>query len=246
MTGGPEPQRLTVPWLLVLHLTPGIVFTAILTVVSRAFVRHGLTAYLAEILLIPACLAPMLLGIILLWSARADRGLSLVRPLAYREPGSVLDYTVLPLVLFLCGALCSLLVAPATTFLEDLVRPWFPQQLTSEAMLGGIASAAPGARRAALLAAALFSGVMAPLVEEAYFRGFLLPRMRHLGRLAPVLSAFLFGLYHFFAPWNLPAIFVAFLPVAFVVQAKRNFRIGVVMHAMLNLNGVLILTLRYW
>jgi membrane protease YdiL (CAAX protease family) len=59
-----------------------------------------------------------------------------------------------------------------------------------------------------------------------------------------VLNAFLFGLYHFFSPRALPGIFVAFLPVAFVVQARRNFRIGIVVHATFNLTGVVTLALR--
>ena len=80
-------------------------------------------------------------------------------------------------------------------------------------------------------------------MEEAYFRGFLLPRMRHWGRMAPVANALLFGLYHFFTPWNLPAVFVAFVPVAFVVQARKNFRISLVVHVLFNLTGVLTLFL---
>ena len=75
-------------------------------------------------------------------------------------------------------------------------------------------------------------------MEEAYFRGFLLPRMRHWGRMAPVANALLFGLYHFFTPWNLPAVFVAF-----VVQARKNFRISLVVHVLFNLTGVLTLFL---
>jgi hypothetical protein len=53
-----------------------------------------------------------------------------------------------------------------------------------------------------------------------------------------VFSALLFGRYHFFTLRSLPAIFVAFLPVCFVVQARRDFRIVVVVHAMFNLAGV--------
>ena len=67
--------------------------------------------------------------------------------------------------------------------------------------------------------------------------------MRRWGSFAPVANAFLFGLYHFFTPWNLPAVFVAFVPIAFVVQARKNFRIGLVVHAMFNLTGVLTLFL---
>jgi membrane protease YdiL (CAAX protease family) len=239
-----EPQRLTVPWLIALHLCPGIVFTALLIVTSRLFVQHGLTAYLAELLLVPVCLAPMLAGVVLFWNARTGEGLSLVRSITYRERGSAADYILWPILLYLTFAAASLVVGPLSSVLQQRFLGWFPSQLTVNAMISGLASSPPGSRLATLLLGGSLSGVVAPLVEESYFRGFLLPRIRHLGIMAPILNAFLFGLHHFFSPWSLPVIFVAFLPVAYVVQAKRNYRIGVVVHAMFNLTGVLTLAAR--
>jgi membrane protease YdiL (CAAX protease family) len=233
----PELPRLNALGILGFHLVPGVVFSSLLLVLSRVFIQHGLSAYLAEILLIPVCLAPMLVGIMLASSRR--RGLSLRDVIGYRSPGSFADYLGWPFVLFMWWALASLAVIPLSSHLEAWYLAWFPARLGNHALLSGLANSPTAQKQITLAAAFLFSGLLAPLVEEAYFRGFLLPRMRHLGRLAPVLSAFLFGLYHFFVPWGLPVIFVAFLPIAFVVQAKQNFRIGVVVHAMFNLMGLL-------
>jgi membrane protease YdiL (CAAX protease family) len=47
-----------------------------------------------------------------------------------------------------------------------------------------------------LLLGLVLSGVVAPVVEEMYFRGYLLPRLSRLGRWAPVLNVTLFALYH--------------------------------------------------
>ena len=234
-----EFPKLTVLGILGFHLIPGAVFTALLIFLSRIFIQHGLTAYLAELLLIPACLVPMLVGTMLVSAKRSGSRLSLSRVIGYRSPGTLGDYVGRPIVLFLCWALASLAVVPLSGHLEAWYLTWFPAQLGNHALVSGVVSSPSAQRRVTLVLAVLLSGLLAPLVEEAYFRGFLLPRMKHLGWLAPVLSAFLFGLYHFFAPWGLPVIFVAFLPIAFVVQARQNFRIGVVVHAMFNLVGVL-------
>jgi uncharacterized protein len=43
------------------------------------------------------------------------------------------------------------------------------------------------------LAKLTFDGLAFPILEEVYFRGFLLPRMSYLGALAPAVSALLFG-----------------------------------------------------
>ncbi|MEE9601175.1 MAG: CPBP family glutamic-type intramembrane protease [Thermoplasmata archaeon] len=46
----------------------------------------------------------------------------------------------------------------------------------------------------------MVDGFAAPVVEEPYFRGNLLPRVSHLGRTAPFVSAVLFYAYHFWMP----------------------------------------------
>lgn len=241
---GSESSRLPPLHVIALHLGPGILFSAFLLVLSGLFTRHGLTAYLAQLIAIPTCLLPMLLGIVLVWSRRPGETRSIVAQIAYRERGTVGDYVLWPIVLFVCWGLCSLVVAPLSGALEGRLFGWFPAQLHTQAMISGVASSPPGQRQAMFVLAVLLSGVLAPAAEEAYFRGFLLPRMSHLGWKAPVVSAFLFGLYHFFSPWNLPVIFVAFLPVVFVVQARKNFRISLVVHSIFNLTGVLTVFLR--
>ena len=47
---------------------------------------------------------------------------------------------------------------------------------------------------------------LAPLVEELFFRGLLLPRMRKaLGGIDWVVNGAMFGLYHLHQPWSMPA-----------------------------------------
>jgi membrane protease YdiL (CAAX protease family) len=237
----PEPRMLSFWQLLALHLAPGVLFSSVLIAVSDVFVRHGLTAYLAELVLIPACLAPTLLGILWWWTRRCDEGSRLSRVLPYSAPGTIGDYVGWPLLLYAAWGLLSLALVPFATWWEGHFVGWFPSDLGTQALIDGVAHATPEARQVTLVLAILFSGVLAPLVEEAYFRGFLLPRMANRGWMAPVASAFLFGLYHFFTPWSLPVIFVAFLPVAFVVRARRNFRISMVLHMLFNLTGVITL-----
>ena len=234
-----EPPRLSAYLVVSLHLGPGAVFFGFLYVLSGVFVRHGLTGYLAELIAIPACLAPMLIGIVFLWSRRAGEGRSLIRAITYRERGAAVDYIVWPFLLYAAWALSSLVTVPLAQALETQVAGWFPPQLSTRALMSGVVGSPAAQRHATFVLAIVFSGVLAPVVEEAYFRGFLLPRMRHWSWLAPVASSFLFGLYHFISPWSLPVIFVAFLPVVFVVQATKNFRIGIVVHAMFNITGVL-------
>jgi hypothetical protein len=66
--------------------------------------------------------------------------------------------------------------------------------------------------------------------QELYSRGFLLPRMAHLGSWAPVLNALLFAVFHLASPWSWPAFFVIVLPWALLVWWKRSIQIGLFVH----------------
>lgn len=89
------------------------------------------------------------------------------------------------------------------------------------------------------------SVVLAPLVEETYFRGFLLPRMPDMfGRTAPVVHAALFASYHLWTPWLAPVRFIAILPLVVVVRRTGSIRIGMAAHMALNaVDAVVIATL---
>lgn len=231
-------SKLPGPLLIVLHLVPGIIFAVFFFVLSWMLIRHGLTAYLALLITIPACLVPMEIGVMLLWSVRFTGTRSLSEAIRYRCKGTVVEYVVLPLLLFLCCGVLSIAVSPITQYLETHLSAWFPVWATQEALINGVTSCPPIQRNITLLLAVLLSGFVAPVVEELYFRGFLLPRMEHWGWAAPVVNSLLFAVYHFYFPGHLAVVFVAFLPIAYVVRIKKNWGIGAVVHSMFNLWGV--------
>ena len=68
----------------------------------------------------------------------------------------------------------------------------------------------------------LVNGISVPIVEELYFRGFLLPRISKYLSFAPLLNVVLWSIYHFWAPWTIFANIIVFLPVAYIVLLKRT------------------------
>jgi len=226
------------PLLIVLHLVPGIIFAVFFWVLSWMLIPRGLTAYLALLITIPACLVPVQIGVMLLWSVRFTGTRSLSEAIRYRRKGTVVEYVVLPLLLFLCCGVLSIAFTPITQYLEPHLSAWFPVWATQEALINGVTSCPPIQRNITLLLAVLLSGFVAPVTDELYFRGFLLPRMEHWGWAAPVVNSLLFAVYHFYFPGNMAVIFVAFLPIAYVVRSKKNWGIGAVVHIMFNLWSV--------
>ena len=224
--------------LIALHLLPGIIFAGFFFGASWLFIDWDLTGYLALLIGIPACLAPLELGVILLWHRRSKKVGSLADTIGYHQRGTWVDYIVFPLLLFICWGILSIAVNPIPQYIQAHIPGWLPAWATQAALINGLMRSSPTQRALTLGLAILLSGIVAPLVEELYFRGFLLYKMKRWGWAAPVINSFLFAVYHFYFPENVPGIFVAFLPIACMVMVKKNWRIGLITHCMFNLWGV--------
>ena len=233
-----KDNRLSAPTLLILHLAPGIGFALFFFAFSRILIQFGITAYLALIIAIPACLVPMEVAVMLWWGRRFAGSRSLKEVIRYRRKGTMVEYVVFPVLLFLCLGLSSFAVGLVSQHIGTISPSWLPKWATQETLMDGLRHCPADQRNVALLLAILFSGVVAPVVEELYFRGFLLPRMEYLGWAAPVLSSLLFAAYHFYFPENVLLIFVGFLPISYVVWKSRNVTISIITHMIINLWGV--------
>lgn len=87
----------------------------------------------------------------------------------------------------------------------------------------------------------LFSfGIAFPLIEELYFRGFLLPRMRSFGKAAPFANSVLFVLYHLWTPWQFVTRVLFVTPMIWLVWRKRSIEIGIWTHCFMNSFGIIL------
>jgi membrane protease YdiL (CAAX protease family) len=72
------------------------------------------------------------------------------------------------------------------------------------------------------------------MVEELYFRGYLLPRMK--GKYAILFHSFLFAAIHVFTPWMIIARTIGFLPII-IGTTKKNIYLGMIEHMLCNSVG---------
>lgn len=75
------------------------------------------------------------------------------------------------------------------------------------------------------MSVAVFAGV-GGVTQELFARGFLLPRMAHLGWAAPVLNALFFAMLHVAAPWGWPIFFAASLIWSVAAYWTRSVKIA--------------------
>ena len=227
----PEPHSLRKT--LFLHLAPGIPFTLAFLLASRLLSRAGGSTYLALILCIPLVLVPCEVGVLIAerkrirWDWR-----SLIVPRGSRRV-SIPDLLLSVAAIYIIAQVASALAIPSRTAILGMMAPGLPPWAVFNAIPAGTS-------RYALGLGLFLSGLVAPVVEELYFRAYLLPRIPVSGRWAPAVNAALHSIYHFYTPWNYLLFFLAFLPLAYYVRLRGNLLPTIITHSLFNSVGVIV------
>jgi membrane protease YdiL (CAAX protease family) len=225
-------KRHALPLSIALHLAPGAIITAGYVLVGAPLMTQlNWPPLLGLVLAMCVLLVPMELGLLLYLGCRRNGRASLRGVLDYVERPtrpSPLAGTVAGLIVVVI--VVSFVLSPLDTMIiYKYLFSWIPFESTGGA--GGFIAGYPRATVVITLAVSVvLSGIALPAIEELYFRGFLLPRLAHLGRWAPVLNTALFSLYHFWTPWLFLSRLGFFLPTVWATWRKKDLRISLWVH----------------
>jgi uncharacterized protein len=229
----------TIPQTIALHLVPGALITAFYFLTAPLVIHAGYPALMSLLLAILFILIPFELGFLLYQGYQQNSRLSLKNVVLYREPMPVWQYFVLvPLLLGWCVA-AFVLLSPLDDYLIQSLFTWFPVWSIPSTFPNSPAQSAQSALLVNFLVTLVLNGIAGPVVEELYFRGYLLPRIPVARLWAPLINVVLFSLYHFFSPWQNITRIVALMPLIYVVSWKRNLYLSILVHCLLNTLGVL-------
>ncbi len=224
----------------VLHLLPGVLLLAWFVIAGPLAEKLGAPAFLAIMVGAGVVIIPFELGCLLYLGWQRNGKPSLEGVVLYREPIPLWQYALLvPAGLALMVFAFFVVAPPTDSYLIERFFAWLP------AWFFGFGQSPDLYTQPVLLFAAflalLLNGILAPIVEELYFRGYLLPRLAWLRGWAPVVSGLLFSLYHLFTPWQqLPRLLVL-LPLGYVVQWNKNIYWGMIVHCTFNTICMLLL-----
>ena len=227
------PERHSLRRSLFLHLAPGVPFTLAFLLLALPVIQAAGSTYLALVLCIPLTLVPCEVGVLLFerkrinWSWR-----SIVAPRGSRSV-SVPDILLSVAALYLIAEVVAALATPSRTAILSTLAPLLPPWAVFDGLPAGISPYT-------LYLGLVLSGLVAPIVEELYFRAYLMPRIPVAGRWAPAVNAALFAIYHFYTPWNCLVFFVAFLPLAYYVRLRGNVLPTIITHSLFNSVGVIL------
>ena len=233
-----ETEQLGLPTLLALFLIPGALMTLAFVAVAPIVETAGFPPIAALLAAIALVLIPIELGL-LLWVGRGhEQRIRSVVP--YRNPFPLRHWLWLVpslVVLALVGFGVSMSLEPAVI---DALFGWLPDWFVRPIDVDRVADFSREAWVVTLAAYLVLNGLIGPIVEELYFRGYLLPRMEWMGRWAPLVNVSLFSLYHFWSPWQLVGRILGFGPTVYAVRWKENVYLGMVVHCMLNTLSVVL------
>lgn len=229
-----------------LHLLPGLVVTVIYSALAPLAIRNGIPLFLLLLLLVLFLLIPFQLGWLLYIGKRRNGSFSLESVVVYRERMLIqqsIVFTVTLLVWVFFAA--AFLYRPMETPIIERFFSWVPSIYFLEYFVEHIDEYNRTILLITALTGILLNGLVGPIVEEMYFRGYLMPRIPcRSGAWAPFLNSCLFSLYHFFTPWQIPLRILAFTPLFYVVWWKKNIYIGMLVHCTANLAGMSIMLIR--
>jgi membrane protease YdiL (CAAX protease family) len=217
------------------HLYPGIFILLFFIFVTPALVSHNYPPQLGLMLSIILVAIPLLLLHLKRMRKKENREniLQLNGFTNTLGAGKLLLYS-LSLVVF--AFLIWGITQPIDTIIADKLFKWLPHWFFVQNFNGY-------SKKVILLTLILnltLNGFLAPFIEELYFRGYLLPRMKVWGKWAFVLNAFLFSIYHFWQPQIYLTLVLSLLPMTWLVWKTKDLRLGILTHCLLNIIGALL------
>ncbi len=222
---------------ILLHLLPGVFILVLFVAAVRPVMQAGYPPLLAMALAGMGGLAFQLAH--LLWQGRQrNRHWSLQGIVLFRESLSIRQYLVLVPLFTIAAFLVYGIAAPLGVYLLGLM-PWLPEwfEMRDVTMLAQYP-------RSSLVVtfwlALALNGIAAPIIEELYFRGYLMPRLARFGHWTPLIALALFTLYHFWQPYFWVTQFLGMLPVVLAVWWKRSIKLGMLAHAAMNILGLVL------
>jgi uncharacterized protein len=209
-----------------LHLLPGILVGCFYLLARQPVANMGYPSIFALLLAFAFILIPVELGYLLYQGKKQTGRFTLQGIISYRNPIPWWQYFVWPIIIVLVtGAIFKLLI-PVDAFLQGKLFFWMPD--LNYGLDGNYSRTILIVTYSIFL---IFNVFLAPLVEELYFRGYLLPRIN--GRFATLFHSFLFAACHVFTPWMIITRTLGLLPLVFGVK-KKNIYVGIICHILGN------------
>lgn len=188
---------------------------------------------------------PLQLLVLLREGFKLNHRISLKHVIFYKRKLPFWQYLAYPAFFIFYAILIYSIIRPISEFFLENYFYWLPEWFRNSSPVFDPATSGL-IIGISFLGLFLVDGLINPVVEEFYFRGFLLPRISRFGYRSPFINAILFSIAHFWQPWNALQIFILVAPVYYIVWKKKNIYISMIVHCLANLLGASIALMEYY
>lgn len=210
---------------LVLHLLPGVLIVAAYLLITEPLAHAiGLPSFIGWAASMCVTLLPFELGLLLWLGPRKVlhfRGWPLSR--------KRLAALVVPLIVWFL--VISTVLTPLDTVVYKALFTWLPFDGAGTSVTAYLDGYPHAVMVGSLAACIPLTGLLFPIVEELYFRGFLMSRLPVPERWAPLVSSVLFSAYHLWSPWVFLSRITYLLPAFVLVRRTKDLRVSIGAHA---------------
>ena len=228
-------KQLSITKSVILHLLPGLlvfIFFILLTPVLR---EEGFPSVFTLLIAAIFILIPFELGYLFYLGKKKNGELSLKGIVLFREKIPIWQYLVLAPLLVIWGFLIAAFVSShLDEFLLTHIFFGLPDWFYVDEISRNLTNYSKAIIYITLILGLIINGFLGPIVEELYFRGYLLSRISRYKGWAPIINTVLFSLYHFFTPWQNPTRILGVLPMVYAVMWKKNIFLGIFTHCLMN------------
>ncbi len=211
----------------VLHLLPGILVGCFYLLARQPVANMGYPSIIALILAYAFVLIPVEIGYLLYQGKKKTDRFTLQGIISYRNPIPGWQYFVWTIIIVVVMGAIFTVLKPTEVFLQERLFFWVPN--TNYGLDGNYSRTILIVTYSLFL---IFVVFLSPLVEELYFRGYLLPRMK--GEFATFFHSFPFAAQHVITPWRIITRTLGLLPLVFGVK-KKNIYMGIIVHILVNM-----------
>ncbi|WP_083655100.1 CPBP family intramembrane glutamic endopeptidase [Roseburia sp. 499] len=196
--------------LIFLHLFPGIALSIMYIFFSKVGILEGYPR--AVILGVSAIFSiiPIELGYLFYVAKKEEGTFNIFKILGLKSKLKVKEFILYSLSLLIVGVGILIALKPLSNFLLKTVFCWIPSWYN---FVQDMSLFSKNYIIIATLVSFFIFTLIVPIIEEFYFRGFLMTRMKWMGKYSVLFNVILYSVYHFYQPWLVITRIAMMLPL---------------------------------
>lgn len=221
--------------LLILHLFPGVMLSVIYVFVLKLGILNEYPKVVALGLASMLSIVPIELGYLFYVAKKEERSFNIFKILGLKGKMNVKEYILYTLFLLIIAGAVMVVLKPITKFMQSTILSWIPSWYN---YVEDVSRFNRKSIVITIIVEFLFFTLIVPITEEFYFRGYLLTRMKWMGKYSVILNSVLFAIYHFWSPWLIVPRIIALTPLFYYVYKKNSLKLGIFVHCLANFSDV--------